>query len=198
MGLRAPGSNLRAGALVASGSFLVHEARYALGYGHEAGAALAAQGHAYLTALSPVVAVLLALALGTWVAAAARGAAPALGSRPSAGPAWRSASASLVAIYVIQESLEGMLAAGHPAGIAGIAGHGGWTAVPLALAVGGAIALLLRGARVAQGALARPWIPVALVPSAPPSLAVPAAPPAGARPRVLARRMAGRAPPLAS
>jgi hypothetical protein len=55
-------------------------------------------------------------------------------------------AAALVAVYVAQETLEGMLATGHPTGFAGVFGHGGWWALPAALAVGLAIALALRTA----------------------------------------------------
>lgn len=47
-------------------------------------------------------------------------------------------------IYCGQELLEGFLAAGHPAGLAGILGHGGWIAAPVAVSVGGALAAALR------------------------------------------------------
>ncbi len=53
----------------------------------------------------------------------------------------------LAAIYSGQELLEGMLTAGHPPGVEGVLGHGGWLMVPLSVAVGGLLALLLRGAQ---------------------------------------------------
>jgi hypothetical protein len=57
---------------------------------------------------------------------------------------------ALVAAYCAQELLEGILASGHPAGLAGVFGDGGWTAIPLALPLALLVALGLRG----RGALA--------------------------------------------
>ena len=61
----------------------------------------------------------------------------------------------LVAVYAVQEFLEGLVAAGHPGGVHGIVGHGGWWAGVLAVAVGAVIALLLRVATVVVEAVAR-------------------------------------------
>jgi hypothetical protein len=60
---------------------------------------------------------------------------------------WAIATVALVAVYTLQEGLEGQLAPGHPAGLVGIFGHGGWIVFPLALAIGALIALVLEGAR---------------------------------------------------
>jgi hypothetical protein len=122
----------------------VHQLRYLLAYGAGAGDALGRQGHAYLAPALPVLCVLLALAAARVVV------------RATAAPAWRSpraqrllvlwpaCSSALVALYVVQESAEGMLVADHPGGLAGILGHGGWIAAPLAIVVGLAIAAALR------------------------------------------------------
>jgi hypothetical protein len=112
-------------------------------------------------------------------------------------PTWRAASLALVAIYVVQESLEGALAGGHPAGIAAVFAGGGWTALPLALLIGGLIALLTRGARAAEGAL-HPWLAVVLVARPARSLVATATSSACPRRTPLARLLAGRGPPLAS
>ena len=58
-------------------------------------------------------------------------------------------------IYAAQELLESLLATGHPAGLAGIFGYGGWWAVPAAVCVGLVVAALLHGARWALHAVAR-------------------------------------------
>jgi hypothetical protein len=60
---------------------------------------------------------------------------------------WLTCAASLVVIYSCQEFLEGLLATGHPAGLVGIFGYGGWWAVPSALCIGLVLAALLHGAR---------------------------------------------------
>ncbi len=53
----------------------------------------------------------------------------------------------MLGVYVLQEFLEGLLATGHPAGLAGIFGYGGWWAIPAAAAIGLVLAALLHGAR---------------------------------------------------
>jgi hypothetical protein len=59
---------------------------------------------------------------------------------------WLACAACLVAIFAAQETLEGLFATGHPAGLAGIFGYGGWWAIPAALCVGFVLAALLHGA----------------------------------------------------
>jgi hypothetical protein len=154
---------LRLAALMGAGTFGVHQARYALGYHGEASGALAAQGHAYLVPLGP----LLVGALLPLIAAAIRRAAcGAAAPGPRFARLWAAVAVALVAVYLTQESVEGALAAGHPAGVAGALGHGGWLALPLSVVVGFAIAVVMRGAQSA-GEIARrprPWrapLPVA-------------------------------------
>jgi hypothetical protein len=60
---------------------------------------------------------------------------------------WLLCAACLVAIYVAQESLEGLFATGHPGGFVGIFGYGGWWCVPAGLAVGLVLAAVFHGAR---------------------------------------------------
>jgi len=50
----------------------------------------------------------------------------------------------LLAIFVGQECLEGLIAAGHPAGPAAVLAAGGWIAMPLALAIGTLLAVVAR------------------------------------------------------
>jgi hypothetical protein len=192
------GRILRAPALIAGGSLLVHQGRYLIGYGDHAGEAEAAQGHAYLSdAVVPAVEVLLALCAGALVLAfvrAMRGLDPE--PRPVAfAPAWLRATLALQAVYTTQELAEGWLSEGHPPGVAGVLGHGGWTAFAVAVAVGALIALLVRGAvaAVRWAARRRPSSPA---PSAAPALkaALPDAPLLTAL-APLARGHAGRAPP---
>ena len=192
------GRILRAPALIAAGSLVVHEGRYVAGYGEQSHSAQADQGHAYLwDAVVPTIEVLLALTVGALVLAfvrAMRGLAPE--PRPVAFvPAWVRATLALQAVYTTQELAEGWLASGHPPGVAGVLGHGGWTAFAIAVAVGALIALLLRGAvaavrwAAARGSAAAPPAEPALrdrqLPVAP--LLRQLAP--------LARGDAGRAPP---
>jgi hypothetical protein len=182
---------LRAATLTGAGTFAVHQARYALGYRDEASGVLAAQGHAYLIAAGPLVAGALMLVLAQLIRRVARGSgAPA----PRLRRLWPATTIALVVIYVVQESVEGALAAHHPAGAAGVLGHGGWLAVPLAAVVGLAIALAMRGASAATELVAgrRPWRPPP--PAAPRSVAAARCPAAPSSVSPLAH--APRAPPL--
>ena len=175
----------------------VHELRYRLAYGSQADSALAAQGHGYLDSLAPWLVLLLGLALGTFLVRAAG----ALGGRGDATPRrsfaalWLLATASLVAIYAAQELLEGVFAAGHPSGLAGLVGHGGWWALAASVAVGAGVAAVLRLASAVVASAVR------LVRSAAATdracrascgRARSCSPPRG----VLASAAAGRAPPL--
>jgi hypothetical protein len=153
----------RVGALIAAGSVVVHEGRHVF------------SGDPQLGMFGPLVAVALALAVGSWI-----------GQRAAT---WRLTTVLLLAIFATQESFE-LAVTGNPVD------RGAWVALPLAVAIGGLIALLLRGARAVERGI-RPWSPVALVPATTPAFTVPAA--ASVRPLApLARLLAGRAPPLAS
>jgi hypothetical protein len=181
--------------LFPAAAFAVHQLRYQLAYGHRAGAALSASGHGYLTSLAPWVALLLALAAGSFLARVARAAAGRSESRPQRAFAalWALSSIGLLAAYSIQETLEGFFAAGHPGGFEGVFGHGGWWAVPLAFLAGLVVALLLRLAAAVVGTVGRT---IPLPRYEPVSLARPI----GAvlpRRAALAGNSSGRAPPVA-
>src|SRR5262245_34569909 len=124
----------------------VHELRYRLAYGSRADSALAAQGHGYLDSLAPWLVLLLGLALGAFLVRVAR----ALGGRADSAPRrsfaalWLLSIASLLAVYAAQELLEGVFAAGHPSGLTGLLGNGGWWSLAAAVVVGAALAALLR------------------------------------------------------
>jgi hypothetical protein len=133
---------LRAVALLAAGSVLVHELRYVAGYGGNAGTALAEQGHSYMPWIEALATVLALASLVRFVLAlvrASRGNAPAR-RPPRFQRLWLVSSAALAAIYTAQEGFEGTFAPGHPAGLVGVYGHGGWTAVLFSLLVGALIA----------------------------------------------------------
>jgi hypothetical protein len=175
-------------------AYAVHQLRFEFGYGAGSNAALAAQGHGYQDSLAPWVGILLALGLGSYLARLARAAAGARDVAPHrsfaklAVVAW----ALLLAAYGVQELLEGVFAAGHPAGLEGVLGHGGWWAIPLSGLAALAVAALLRLAETVVEAVApatRTLLPHAGAPLLRPVAAtVPAISP-------LARRLAGRAPP---
>ena len=158
---------------------------------------LAAQGHSYLNSFAPWLVLALSLGAGLFLLRVAHAAAGRPETRPrrSLAGLWALATASLVAVYVVQELLEGVFAAGHPAGLAGVLGHGGWWALVLAAAAGAAIAGLLRAGCAIVAAAGRLGS----------SHRARVLPPRATRPRVvalapwppLAGAAAGRAPPAA-
>ena len=122
-------------ALVPAGALAVHQLRFLLAFGGDAGVELARQGHSYLHSLVPWVVLLIGLAVGAFLWALGR----AMGGQRSAprytlslAALWVVCSACLLAIYVTQEFLEGLLATGHPSGLAGVFGYGGWWSIPVA------------------------------------------------------------------
>jgi len=152
---------LRGAALMPAAALGVHQLRYELAFGADAPRALAQQGHAYLSSLTPWFVLLAALALGASLGALvqrwAGGAAAAEDRRARRADGvrvWLLASVGLVAIFAGQELLEGWLAGGHAAGVAAVLGGGGWWALPAALAVGGVLTLALRAGAVVEDALA--------------------------------------------
>jgi hypothetical protein len=142
---------IRLAALLALGAYAVHQLRYLAAYGADGSAQLARQGHGYLEAALPVLAAFaLAVAAATVIGAMSA-------SRPRAAGGIRRAltcAAALLTIFFAQELIEGSLAAGHPAGLAALVAGGGWLALPLALAIGAAVAALLRLLEGAERVLA--------------------------------------------
>ena len=132
--------------LLPAAAFAVHQLRYTLTYGSRADSVLAAQGHSYLDSLAPWLVLLMALGAGSLLIRVTRAAASGADDHPrrSLTALWALASASLVGIYVVQELLESLFAVGHPAGFAGVFGHGGWWALVASLGIGAAVAALLR------------------------------------------------------
>jgi hypothetical protein len=190
---------LRAVSLLAAGSIFVHELRYVAAYGGSAGQALAEQGHSYTPLLESLVALLLLVALARFVLAIwhARDGLVSEERPPTFLRLWASASVALATLYTLQEGFEGAFAPGHPSGLIGVYGHGGWTALIFSLAVGAVIAAVTRLAHgaielvAARATALRQWTPPARL-----SWAVPDTPP-GRRLDVLAWNLAGRAPPAA-
>ena len=135
----------------------VHQLRYRLAFGHESHHELAAQGHAYLASLTPALAFVAALAGAEVVFRLARASQGIPSMRRGRRFVTLAAATAtlLVAIYAGQELLEGLLSSGHPAGLAGVFGDGGWWSVPVAIILGAAVALFLHGADAAIAGLAR-------------------------------------------
>jgi hypothetical protein len=192
----AGGLGFRGGIFVMPAAALaVHQLRYWLAYGSRANAELAAQGHSYLHSLVPWTIFAAAAGAGLFLrrlAITLRNGGPHT-TRLSGGALWLTAWLGLLAIYAVQESLESVLATGHPGGAAGVLGHGGWWAVPVSALIALLVALLhLAGRtllRIAAAAAVRPRVllAAAVVPAEFAHVLV----------RPLARAAAGRAPPLA-
>ncbi|MDO8184252.1 hypothetical protein Q7L71_01600, partial [Conexibacter sp. CPCC 205706] len=153
--MSAPFHRYRGMALLPLAALAVHQLRYALAFGADASQRLAEQGHAYLGSVEAVAVMLCAVTLGSFLT---RLASAWTSGAAASGPAaarhgllklWAVAALVLAAVYSGQELLEGMLTAGHPPGLEGVLGNGGWLMVPLSVAVGGLLALLLRGAQAA-------------------------------------------------
>jgi len=143
---------IRAAALISVGAIGVHDLRYLIAYRSSAPHELSVQGHGYLRFVTPLVVGVLVLALADFAGRLLRRSDQR--SLPSTRRLWALIAAALVFIYACQEWVEGMVAEGHPGGLSGVFGGGGWLAVPLALAVGLLIALALRDAEAAVGSVA--------------------------------------------
>jgi hypothetical protein len=144
---------LRAALLMPLATLAVHQGRYYLAFGTHTPVRLLRDGHSYLGSVVPFAVLSAALALGVLAGRLAR-AWQGLGvdGRPGTAAArprsmlqiWALVSLVLLTLYCTQELTEGALAAGHAGGLAGVAGSGGWLAVPLAIGVGGVLTLVLR------------------------------------------------------
>jgi hypothetical protein len=184
----------RAAALLTGGAFALHQLRFVLGYGDHAHRQLGVQGHGYMTALAPLVGIALLLVLADFgLRLHARGGRVVV---PPFRRLWAGAAGCLLVVYSLQESLEGALAGGHPAGLAGVFGHGGGAAVPLAAAIGLVIALVLRGSARAVELAAEPRFRM-LPPRPMLRLGVPR-PGRVSRGLLIARHLSARGPPLSS
>jgi hypothetical protein len=137
-------------ALMLPSAFAVHQLRYWLAFHGSAGLELERQGHSYLHSVVPWLVALLALALGAFLVSLGRALA---GQRSvarytiSLAALWVICSFSLLAIYAAQECFEAAFVTGHPSGLAGIFGLGGWWAIPASACVGLVLAAIFHGAR---------------------------------------------------
>jgi hypothetical protein len=137
-------------ALLPPAAFAVHQLRYLLAFGGRAGIVLERTGHSYLHSVPPWIVLLLALVIGGFLrelGQAFTGQKTASRYTVSLAAMWLACSISLVGIFACQEFLEGLFATGHPAGLAGIFGYGGWWSMPAAVCVGLVLAAWFHGAR---------------------------------------------------
>ena len=132
--------------ILAVGAFGLHQLRYLIAFGGSS----AAEGHRYMADLLPPLAVLvLAAVLATLI----RGTEGATPERTPLARRIAVFAGALLAIFVGQELLEGLVA-GHPAAPATVLSDGGWIAVPLAVAIGTLAALLARALEGVERAIA--------------------------------------------
>ena len=142
--------SVRLAAILALGAFALHQLRYLIA-GSSSSGEVAQAGHRYMADLLPPIAVLV---LAAAVATLIRGTE---GASPSGTPLGRRIAVfagALLAIFVGQECLEGIIGAGHPAGPAALAANGGWLALPLALGIGALSALLAKALESVERAIA--------------------------------------------
>jgi hypothetical protein len=184
---------VRALLAISAGGLVVHELRYRL-----AGVEADHAAHAYMPWLQLVVGVLVLAGVVEFVVRLARlvGRGPDVsGEPPPTRVLWPVLSVVVLALVGGQEAAELLWLGAHDDHglVGGLLSHGGWLLVALSVLVGGLCALVLRGAAVLVRAVTRAPLrcrrSVALA-----SIAAAW----GWRPvgHVLARRLAGRGPPL--
>ena len=171
-------------------AFTLHQLRYLLAPADAAEQA----DHAYIPFIAMLVVLLFALAAGQLAlrVAVARDDGAGEAEPRRFWVAWLTSAVLLVGVFVGQELLEAVLAGGAPENP--LAAGGLW-ALPLALVLGLLVAVLLRWAGAAVRAAVRP---VRRRHSRPGAVLRPLWRPAAPAGSVLARNLAGRAPPLSS
>jgi hypothetical protein len=187
-------------AIFPAGVLAVHELRYLLAYGADAGHELTEHGDSYVGTASLLAGLLVlapAAGLIVGVLRARRGRAAGRRSKLRPWQAWLAWTAVLIVGFCALEALEMLLESEHPDGFLGVFGGGGWWAVPAAVGVAALLTVVTRGARalvrrVARRHGRRPVWDASGVPR-PPGRAVRGGRRASLTP--LASRAAGRAPP---
>ena len=176
----------RAGVLVLLGALVVHELRYLLAGQHPD-----AHSHAYMGRLVPFVSALLLLAAVEFLARLALRRRVQTHALEAGGVRWLALGTILLGIFAVQETAEVFFEHGRLDLADSLIVHGGWLGAPLSFAVAAVIALLLRGAnallaRAVHVRVQRPGAPerYRLLPRR-----------SGAAVPVIARNLAGRAPP---
>ena len=177
---------VRAGILVLLGALVVHELRYVLAGQHPD-----AHAHAYMGRLVPFVSALLLLAGIEFIARFMRRRRVRADALAAGGVRWLALGTILLAIFAAQETAEVLFEHGRLDIADALVVHGGWLGAPIAFAVAAVIALLLRGA---SALLARAAHVRARRVAAPDRYSL-LRRRTGAAVPVIARNLAGRAPP---
>ncbi len=135
---RQTSATIRGAALIAIGALALHQARYLLASGE-----LAAAAHGYLGLLLPLVATGACAAIALTIAAATRR-APVRARPADVTERAIAYAAALFSAYLVQETVEGVVVAGHGGLAATLTGAGAWLALPLAIAIGALAAFAAR------------------------------------------------------
>lgn len=133
-----------------AGVLAVHQLRYLLAFGSDAGSQLSAQGDHYVATAAVVAGALVLLSVTAGLMklfAASRGRGTLTVTRAPFWLLWLALAALLLVGFCALEGLEIALEAHHAAGLIGIFGHGGLWALPAAASVGAVMALLVHGGR---------------------------------------------------
>ncbi len=143
--------------LLAVGAIALHELRYLLGPGAHVHDASVSHMHSHLPLAIAIACMVFVASVVDFVAAllAANGDRTSVAAPPRLSRAWPAATFALLAVFVVQESLEGALFGGHTAGMHGLFGHGGWSVAIFAPLLGAVIAFLVRGSQKAIELVAR-------------------------------------------
>jgi len=107
-------------------------------------------------ALVAAVALLLVVVLTGSLGAFVRGTRTRVSKPAHFVEVWARTSGALLGLYVAQELIEGLLVAGHPTGVAGLVGHGGWTVLLVAPTVAALLTLVVRGEHATAALAASP------------------------------------------
>ena len=135
-------SPLRLAGLLAAGVMVVHDLRYRLAFGDDTSRMLAEQPHGYLALLALVVGLLLAAAVGQFIAQWAAG--PSGSSPPRTSAMSLRVGGALIAIYTVQEGLEGALVGSALTAPYALLGEGAWLVPFLCALVAIAISFVVR------------------------------------------------------
>src|SRR5262249_42630343 len=122
---------LRTAALVATGWWAVHQLRYLLPYGAGSGDALHQTAHPHLRParlgpVAPLPGMALVLVFARMVVRATAAPAGRSARTQRLIVLWPACAGAIALLYAAQETTEGVLAAGHPTGLAAVFGGGGW------------------------------------------------------------------------
>jgi hypothetical protein len=142
-----------------------------------------------------VLTIIVAGAFATALAVVARRRTPTPDSSARLCNLWLIATGGLLATFACQELVQGALHPDHPFGVHGLLGHGGWTVVPLALLLGGFVAIAVGVVRELERRWSYAGDRLVVWPAVARLVRASAVLPGGGRP--LAENLAGRSPPLA-